>query len=410
MQPPVAQFLVETDAHLLTIAQTLVVVERAPEDRASLKALCKAIHAISERAHEYGFANVSNLAQAIEDALLVVHDHHRNLTPTLMNALFVALGGIEALVGMLKMHGAENHADDLLTPEMLDALKTLHATAAAVVQQPPGPPPAIMAGLTDRAVSALGLGLRTRNNRRVARQPVEIIYVLTGHQIFGVLMNQVYNILRPRATGVTFRVVEQPPPFGSALDGGIISYLNRDVPVIELSRRMGLPPVTPLAGARILITGTPMHPFGVAVDTIAGTQMAQVNDISALPQWLTRARLGGFVWGVIGVDPATLLATTQDEDARPTLSDERWDKRFHDVGIGGAAPALPIATGSMLQTESGPYHIENGLYADLPIETTTPTATLYNPPRIARRAEAPQSPKKLVLMLDLDALATQFLA
>ena len=118
---------------------------------------------------------------------------------------------------------------------------------------------------------------------------------------------------------MTFQVVQQPAPDGSPLTGGTISYLSRHVPVIELARRLSLPPVTPLARTRILITGSPEQPFGVAIDTIASTQLAAVADIKPIPAWITQSRMGRFIWGVVAVDVEALLATspTPKRSARP---------------------------------------------------------------------------------------------
>ena len=103
----VATFLAEADAHLLTIAQTLVAVERAPDDRAKLDALCAAAHSLSTGAHDLAFTNLGSLAQAVEDVLVAVRENGLKLGGTLTDAIFVALDGIEALLGMLKAHGAE---------------------------------------------------------------------------------------------------------------------------------------------------------------------------------------------------------------------------------------------------------------------------------------------------------------
>lgn len=140
-------------------------------------------------------------------------------------------------------------------------------------------------------------------------QQVEIVIVMAAHQPFGLLMNQVYNIVRPQNQAV--RVIAQPNP-AQGRQWGEIEYQGGSLRVLELARMLQLPLVEPIDRSKILLTGkllangTIEKPFGLAVDDIMVVQPVGLDNLRLLPDWLCKKRLGKLVWGAALLERETL--------------------------------------------------------------------------------------------------------
>jgi hypothetical protein len=138
------------------------------------------------------------------------------------------------------------------------------------------------------------------SSHRERSQQVEIVIVMAAHQPFGLLMNQVYNIVRPQNQAV--RIICQPDP-AHGRQWGEIEYQGGGLRVLELARMLQLPLVEPIDRSKILLTGkllpngTIEKPFGLAVDDILVVQPVPMDNLRLLPDWLCKKRLGKLVWG-----------------------------------------------------------------------------------------------------------------
>lgn len=149
----------------------------------------------------------------------------------------------------------------------------------------------------ERYTGALRPELVAGSNRG---QQVEIVIVMAAHQPFGLLMNQVYNIVRPQNQAI--RIICQPDPVHGR-QWGEIEYQGGGLRVLELARMLQLPLVEPIDRSKILLTGkllpngTIEKPFGLAVDDILVVQPVSMDNLRLLPDWLCKKRLGKLVWG-----------------------------------------------------------------------------------------------------------------
>ncbi len=160
---------------------------------------------------------------------------------------------------------------------------------------------------------------KTQNSNRV-----ELILVRVAHQPFGLLMSQVYNIVRPDVHGV--KLLRRPDKNGGR-EWGEIEYRGAPLRVLELARMLHLPPVEPIERSQILLSGQIMpsgeivQPFGIACDDIAAITSATLEDMRPVPGWLFQKRLGKLIWS------AVLVARTilQEQHAMQGLGDNVLD-------------------------------------------------------------------------------------
>lgn len=77
------------------------------------------------------------------------------------------------------------------------------------------------------------------------------------------------------------RRIRQVTPIPKALDfiDGVVSLRGRVVPIINLRKKLGLPPGAAPAFNRVLITESNNHMLGVAVDDVVGVISVNETDI-----------------------------------------------------------------------------------------------------------------------------------
>ncbi len=225
-------------------------------------------------------------------------------------------------------------------------------------------------------------------------QQIEVIIVMAAHQPFGLLMNQVYNIVRPQGAGV--QILRQP----NAAKGrfwGEIEYQSGRLRVLELARMLLMPLVEPIDRSKILLTGklqqngTIEQQFGLAVDDILSVQQVGLDQLRLLPGWLCQKRLGKLVWGVALVE-------------REALAQQSSLNQLHSEGL-----LVPLQVTAFIQAgvgfEKEPTDwaeprtllpaIENERLSGL---SNMPESDLKDKPRVADTQYRP------VILLDLDVL------
>ncbi|MEI6043525.1 MAG: chemotaxis protein CheW [Chloroflexota bacterium] len=145
---------------------------------------------------------------------------------------------------------------------------------------------------------------------RPSKQQVEVILVKVAHQPFGLLMSQVYNIVRPdngevtlrqhHTKGQTWREIEYRGEFLKIVELDRILYLSQGEP-LELEYRQIL-----LSG-RIHPSGLMVEPFGVLCDEILVITSISTDDLRPIPGWLFKKRLGKLIWGAALLKPEVLV-------------------------------------------------------------------------------------------------------
>ena len=92
-------FRLEAEEHLRTVSASLVVLDRTPGDRPTLKDIRRSAHTLKGAAAVVGFQSVTKLAHRMEDLLDALYDHDRPATPALTSLLLAATEQLEQLVG-----------------------------------------------------------------------------------------------------------------------------------------------------------------------------------------------------------------------------------------------------------------------------------------------------------------------
>lgn len=160
------------------------------------------------------------------------------------------------------------------------------------------------------------------NNLSLVTQPsslIELVLVKVAHQPFGLLMNQIFNIVRPEDRGVR---VKQPPALEKGREWGEIEYRGQTLKVLELARLLHLPLVEPIERSQILLggklttSGAIIEPFGVACDDIIIITAVPKEDLRPVPGWLFQKRLGKLIWGAALLN-RELLVTQHDIEGIP---------------------------------------------------------------------------------------------
>lgn len=172
------------------------------------------------------------------------------------------------------------------------------------------------------------------------RDQIELIVVVVGHQVFGLLMSQVINIVRPGPAGT--QVLK---PIGSQPDHsyGEILYRNSPLRVVELNRQLLLPLVETLERSKVLLTGRVQSdgsikfPFGIAIDDIVTLRRVNLADLRLLPSWLCAAHFGKLIWSTALVEPEALSYDKTNLDyqtsalPKPFQVDEQPDGRQRGI-------------------------------------------------------------------------------
>ena len=91
-------FRLEAEEHLRTVSASLVVLDRTPDDRPTLKDIRRSAHTLKGAAAVVGFQSVTKLAHRMEDLLDALYDNERPATPALTSLLLAATEQLEQLV------------------------------------------------------------------------------------------------------------------------------------------------------------------------------------------------------------------------------------------------------------------------------------------------------------------------
>jgi chemotaxis signal transduction protein len=207
---------------------------------------------------------------------------------------------------------------------------------------------------------------------------IELVLVRVAHRPFGLLMSQIYNIVRPETQ--SFKVKTYPDE-QVGREWGEIEYRGSTsiLKVLELARVLKLPLVEPIERSQILLTGKAQatgvisQPFGVACDDILSIITLPLDDLRPMPFWLFKKRLGKLIWSAALIERKLLVG--QVEPAEFDLDNDL-------LGENQAKDSLE----------------ELGLIF-------TPSLAPYKPEiSLRREASKPKDERQPVMLLDLDVL------
>ena len=112
MDDLLADFLTETNEGLVALDATLVRLERAPEDAATLSEVFRIVHTIKGTCGFLGLPRLERVAHAAENVLGRYRDGTRPVTQQGISLILAALDRIRAIVAGLESTGAEPVGED----------------------------------------------------------------------------------------------------------------------------------------------------------------------------------------------------------------------------------------------------------------------------------------------------------
>jgi two-component system chemotaxis sensor kinase CheA len=133
-----AQFREETADNARTIADGLLALERTPDDRATIDSVFRAAHTVKGSARLLGFANVANVAHAMESLLGALRSGTLVLSSTLNDLLLQANDALLAL----GVAASENRSVAIDPAPLIVQLERAAAGAAPASPEPPAALPA----------------------------------------------------------------------------------------------------------------------------------------------------------------------------------------------------------------------------------------------------------------------------
>ena len=220
-------------------------------------------------------------------------------------------------------------------------------------------------------------------NAKTGGQRIELILVKVAHRPFGVLLSQIYNIVRPQ--NGTLQVLSQPDPANNRAWGEII-YQGEPLRVLELTRMLQLPLVEPIDRSRILLSGklrpdgTIDQPFGLAVDDILAVQAVSLDEVRLLPTWLCHKRLGRLVWAAALLDQTVLLqqSTARELQSQSVLSPLQLSDFMSEPMIFGEEANFDLQSLLPLSPTEPAVTLTNRLSDNFPV-TSKPLAQSVRP-------------------------------
>ncbi|MFC4249344.1 Hpt domain-containing protein [Natribaculum luteum] len=125
-------FVQESEEHITELNNSLLALERSPDDEEAMEAIFRAAHTLKGNCGAMGLTQASDLAHAIEDLLDAVRTGDATVTPELMDTVFDGVDELEAMIDEVAAHG-EVRTDPSPT---IDALRRQIESDAAHLSPP----------------------------------------------------------------------------------------------------------------------------------------------------------------------------------------------------------------------------------------------------------------------------------
>jgi two-component system chemotaxis sensor kinase CheA len=197
----IKDFLVESYENLDRLDRELVILEKKPDEPATLASVFRTIHTIKGTCGFLGFGQLEKVAHVGENLLSHLRDGKMRLTATVATALLALVDAIREILSSIESPGAEGNRDD---DELIATLKELQRNESSSSAQPLAPPATIV--LPEQSAGTAPLGELLIQQGRV-----------TSTQVFEAIQQQDYD---PRHVGEI--LVEQ----GAAKSEDIVDALH----------------------------------------------------------------------------------------------------------------------------------------------------------------------------------------
>lgn len=107
MDETLRAFLVESTENLAHLEEDLVVLERMPQEAATLARAFRAVHTIKGTCGFFGFNRMESLTHAAEDVMALLRDGHVSMSRNLTSALFELIDAVRHMLALIEHTGEE---------------------------------------------------------------------------------------------------------------------------------------------------------------------------------------------------------------------------------------------------------------------------------------------------------------
>ena len=129
------EFLIESQEAVDELDNDLIVLDEAPDDKATIDRVFRALHTIKGVAGCLGFETLEGVTHHAENLLMQVRDGYRPLTGAILGVLFDVIDAIRVMLGTIE--ATESDAGDPYTT----LIERMERLASAVDTSGPPPPP-----------------------------------------------------------------------------------------------------------------------------------------------------------------------------------------------------------------------------------------------------------------------------
>ncbi|MGH8492541.1 MAG: chemotaxis protein CheW [Moraxellaceae bacterium] len=111
MDETLRAFLVESTENLAHLEEDLVVLERTPQDAATLARAFRAVHTIKGTCGFFGFNRMESLTHSAEDVMALLRDGHLAMSRDLTSILFEFIDAVRHMLALIETTGEEGDND-----------------------------------------------------------------------------------------------------------------------------------------------------------------------------------------------------------------------------------------------------------------------------------------------------------
>lgn len=146
-------FIDETKEHLQNLNDLLLVLEKEPEDKATINEIFRAAHSLKGMAGTMGYKRMQNLTHNMENVFSEIRNDKMKVTASLIDTLFQCLDALESYLNNIQEASDEGTEDNeaiiKLLNEFLATEGNMTTEAQPAAQQAPAAQPAQAAPATD---------------------------------------------------------------------------------------------------------------------------------------------------------------------------------------------------------------------------------------------------------------------
>ena len=203
-------FIDESDEHLQTLSDCIMVLEKEPENMDTINEIFRAAHSLKGMAGTMGFKRMQRLTHDMENVFQEVRSEKVKVTSSMIDLLFKCLDAIEGYLDNVKASSDEGTEDnELIIKELNDFIAAEDGAAAAPAQSEPKKEeaPAQTAGGDDKKYFEFGLSESEKDKIKQAEEGGAHIYGMT-------IYIQKECLLKAARAFLVFKAVEE---FGEIL-------------------------------------------------------------------------------------------------------------------------------------------------------------------------------------------------